>query len=185
MAGVLFLMLLMHAHTWPAPPSAKSSRSTMVMTIYYTPISCTASATLFGSCGSNGGGLRLVRTEQKRQPRVQWVPMTIIVAVAEPSSSSPPQHSPMLGHLAYSQTVVSFFYRMLRCIRLKRGRCVIPLGTFSLSQGGNGYAPRLSGPSEAAVGEMFSGKSRKAYRSSWPVVSLANLARKRSRKIFL
>ena len=43
-----------------------------------------------GSSGLSGPGLREVLTEQKRQPLVQVSPMTIIVAVAEPSP--PPQH---------------------------------------------------------------------------------------------
>lgn len=42
---------------------------------------------------------------QNLQPRVHVSPISMIVAVAVPVS--PPQHSPMLGHLASSQTVVS------------------------------------------------------------------------------
>lgn len=59
--------------------------------------------------------MRDVLTAQKEHPRVQVSPMIMIVAVAVPSPSecsecsgsleSPPQHSPMLGHLASSQTV--------------------------------------------------------------------------------
>ena len=60
-----------------------------------------------GSCGSSGGGARLVFTEQKRQPRVQVSPMSMMVAVAA-DLSSPPQQSLMFGHRASSQTVCRF-----------------------------------------------------------------------------
>lgn len=62
-----------------------------------------ASATLWGSAGSRGGGVLLVFTAQNEHPRVQVSPINIIVAVAVPSL--PPQHSPIFGHLASSQTV--------------------------------------------------------------------------------
>ena len=76
----------------------------------------TASAVFRGSRGSRGGGAREVDTEQNLgavvlvvkvdlQPLVQVSPMSMMVAVAVPFS--PPQHSPMLGHLASSQTVAS------------------------------------------------------------------------------
>jgi len=45
-----------------------------------------------------------------RQPRVQVSPMIMMVAVAV-LPSPPPQHSPMLGHLASSHTVLSFSSR--------------------------------------------------------------------------
>lgn len=63
----------------------------------------TACATRFGSAGSSGGGVWLVLTLQKEQPRVHVSPIIMIVAVAAPSF--PPQHSPMLGHRASSHTV--------------------------------------------------------------------------------
>ena len=71
-----------------------------------------------GSSGSSGGGARLVLTEQNRHPRVHVSPITMMVAVAT-LSSPPPQHSPMLGHRASSQTVASFnsrssFFNRLR-----------------------------------------------------------------------
>ncbi len=62
-----------------------------------------AIAVLIGSSGSRGEGARDVFTEQKRQPRVHWLPMIMMVAVAV-LFSPPPQHSPMLGHLASSHT---------------------------------------------------------------------------------
>ena len=42
-------------------------------------------------------------TEQNLHPLVQVSPINIIVAVAVPFS--PPQHSPMLGHLKVKQTI--------------------------------------------------------------------------------
>ena len=39
----------------------------------------------------------LTLTEQKRQPLVQVSPISMMVAVAVPFS--PPQHSPIFGHL--------------------------------------------------------------------------------------
>ena len=69
----------------------------------------TASATFSGSCWSSAGGLRLVLTAQKRQPRVHVSPMIMIVAVAVPSV--PPQHSPMFGQRASSHTVASLSLR--------------------------------------------------------------------------
>lgn len=60
-----------------------------------------------GSCGSRGGGLEEVFTLQKRQPRVQVSPMSMMVAVAA-ALSEPPQQSEMLGQRASSQTVWRF-----------------------------------------------------------------------------
>jgi len=74
------------------------------MTIYSTPHSAIAVAVLTGSLTSNGGGARDVFTEQNMHPLVHVSPMIIIVAVATPLSP-PPQHSPMFGHRASSQTL--------------------------------------------------------------------------------
>ena len=49
-------------------------------------------AVFSGSSGSRGGGAREVLTAQKRHPRVQVSPMSMIVAVAV-CPSPPPQHS--------------------------------------------------------------------------------------------
>ena len=83
-----------------APPSARSSRSTEVMTTWLRPIFATAAATRSGSVGSSGAGLP-VATLQKPQARVQISPMIIMVAWDFS------QHSPMLGQPASSQTVTS------------------------------------------------------------------------------
>ena len=74
-----------------------------------------AVATCSGSSGSNAGGARDVFTAQKEHPRVHVSPIIIIVAVAVPFL--PPQHSPMLGHLASSQTVASFSVRTVSLSR--------------------------------------------------------------------
>jgi hypothetical protein len=60
------------------------------------------SASFTGSEASSAGGIRAVLTAQKRQPRVQVSPISMKVAV--PLF----QHSPMFGHWASSQTVLSF-----------------------------------------------------------------------------
>ena len=61
------------------------------------------------SLGSRGPGFLEVFTAQKRQPLVQVSPISMIVAVAV-CPSAPPQHSPMLGHRASSQTVLKFSF---------------------------------------------------------------------------
>ena len=63
-----------------APPSGRSSRVTEVTTAYFNPIRAAASATRVGSCGSSGSG-GPGATEQKRQLRVQRLPMIRKVAV--------------------------------------------------------------------------------------------------------
>ena len=85
---------------WAPPPSARSSRSTEVITTCFRPILATASATRAGSVGSRGLGLPVV-TLQKAQARVQISPMIIMVAWFCD------QHSPILGQAASSQTVTS------------------------------------------------------------------------------
>ncbi|ANB13730.1 hypothetical protein AWJ20_4674 [Sugiyamaella lignohabitans] len=85
----------------------RSSLSTVVNTTYPRPHLAIASAVFSGSLGSNGEGLRLVLTEQNLHPLVQVSPINMIVAVAL-DLSEPPQHSPIFGHLASSQTVCSF-----------------------------------------------------------------------------
>jgi NAD(P)-dependent dehydrogenase (short-subunit alcohol dehydrogenase family) len=81
-----------------APPSARSSRSTEVITTCARPILATASPTRSGSVASSGSGLP-VATLQKAQARVQTSPMIIMVAWLLS------QHSPMFGQAASSQTV--------------------------------------------------------------------------------
>uniref|UniRef100_A0A0A9CAQ8 Uncharacterized protein n=1 Tax=Arundo donax TaxID=35708 RepID=A0A0A9CAQ8_ARUDO len=76
------------------------------------PQPATATAVFRGSTASGCGGLLLVFTAQNRQPWVQVSPRSMIVAVSMPSPSplapsSPFQRSPMLGHWASTQTVLS------------------------------------------------------------------------------
>jgi hypothetical protein len=87
------------AAKWPAPPSARSSRSTEVTTTWLRPSSRTAAATFSGSNGSSRPGSP-VFTLQKAQARVQMSPMIITVACRWV------QHSPMLGQAAASHTVL-------------------------------------------------------------------------------
>jgi hypothetical protein len=88
-----------------APPSGRSSRLTEVMTTWRRFMALTAVATLNGSAKSRGNG-RPVLMSQKAQLRVQMSP--IIRKVAVPA----PQHSPILGHCASSQTVCSSLLRI-------------------------------------------------------------------------
>jgi hypothetical protein len=81
-----------------APPSGRSSRSTLVMVAYFSSIFCTDSATRRGSSRSSGCGLP-VSIWQKSQRRVHWSPPMRKVA----SLSS--QHSKMLGQPADWHTV--------------------------------------------------------------------------------
>ncbi len=83
-----------------APPSARSSRATAVMTTCFNFIRRVASATRRGSSASSGSGLAVV-TAQKPQARVQRSPAIMNVAVPLL------QHSQWFGHLALSQTVCS------------------------------------------------------------------------------
>src|SRR5690606_21993070 len=101
-----FILIIVSAK-WFAPPSAKSSRSTLVNTTYPNPHLRSASAVFSGSCGSKGAGALLVFTEQNRQPLVHVSPINMIVAVAA-ALLDPPQQSLILGHLASSQTVWRF-----------------------------------------------------------------------------
>ena len=84
----------------PAPPSARSSRQTLVTTTCSRPMTATASATRRGSSASSQSG-RPVLTAQKPQARVQVSPRIMTVAVRCS------QHSPMFGQRASSQTVLS------------------------------------------------------------------------------
>src|SRR5690348_7750243 len=84
-----------------APPSARSSRATAVMTTCFNRIRRVASATRAGSSASSANGFA-VETAQNPQARVQRSPA--IMKVAVPLL----QHSQWFGHLALSQTVCSF-----------------------------------------------------------------------------
>ena len=83
-----------------APPSARSSRATLVTTTCSSAIWRIASATRRGSSSSFQVG-RPVLTAQKPQARVHVSPRIMIVAVRSS------QHSPMFGQRASSQTVLS------------------------------------------------------------------------------
>ncbi|KAH3668979.1 hypothetical protein OGAPHI_002734 [Ogataea philodendri] len=116
---------------WCDPPSGKSSLSTVVRTTYPSPHLLMASAVFSGSFGSKGPGFLFVFTEQNRHPLVHVSPINMIVAVA--SDFFPPQHSPIFGHLASSQTVASFssltsFFKAWK---------LLPLGIGTLSHDGN------------------------------------------------
>ncbi len=89
-----------------APPSARSSRFTLVITACRSFMDRTARATRSGSSQSSGSG-RPVWMSQNPQERVQVSPIIRKVAVPWP------QHSPMLGHLASSQTVCSALERIM------------------------------------------------------------------------
>jgi len=83
-------------------PQHKRERKDELTTTYLRPHLEIASDTFSGSLGSGGGGARLVFIAQKRHPRVQVSPKSMIVAVP------PDQHSPMLGQRASWHTVFRF-----------------------------------------------------------------------------
>lgn len=89
-----------------APPSRKSSRSTLVTTTYFKPISATVRAKLIGSSGSGGLG-RPCATSQNEQRRVHTSPRIMNVAVPWL------KHSWILGQAASSHTVTKRFSRSL------------------------------------------------------------------------
>ena len=90
-----------------APKSGRSSRSTEVTTAWRSPIRATASPTRRGSSASMSPPRRPLFTAQKAQARVQTSPRIMKVAVPWP------QHSPMFGQRASSQTVFSERPRMI------------------------------------------------------------------------
>ena len=116
-----------------APPSAKSSLSTEVITTCCKPRRATASPTLSGSCGSSWSGLP-VATLQKAQARVQIEPKIIIVACFCD------QHSPILGQAASSQTVTKSSSRINFLVSVKAPAC----GAFTRSQSGRRGCGRSS-----------------------------------------
>ena len=85
-----------------APPSARSSRSTEVTTIWASPSLKVASATCSGSDASSAPGMPVL-TLQKAQARVQVSPMIMKVACFLS------QHSPIFGQPASSHTVTRPF----------------------------------------------------------------------------
>src|SRR5215217_1581478 len=103
--GVLRLRASITLTNCDAPPSAKSSRSTLVTTICSSPSSAAAVATCSGSSGSTARGMPVL-TLQKAQARVQVSPRIITVACFLV------QHSPMFGHAASSHTVARLSSRI-------------------------------------------------------------------------
>ncbi len=89
-----------------APPSRRSSRSTLVTTTYFRPMSATVMARLAGSFASGGFG-RPCATSQNEQRRVHTSPKIMKVAVPWL------KHSWMFGQLASSQTVTKRFFAQL------------------------------------------------------------------------
>ena len=88
-------------------------------------------AVFSGSESSIGAGELLVFTAQNLQPRVHVSPISITVAVVV----SPPQHSPIFGHCASSQTVARFnpdSCRLMPCAR-SPGACCRSHGGFCRS----------------------------------------------------
>ncbi len=99
-----------------APPSRRSSRSTLVITTYDSLSAAMVRARLAGSSGSRRSG-RPCPTSQKGQRRVHLSPMIMKVAVPRP------KHSPMFGQEASSQTVCSRCSRRICLISSKRELC--------------------------------------------------------------
>ncbi len=86
-----------------APPSGRSSLSTLVSTTCFNSIFLILSARRSGSPQSTIPCGLPVFTEQNLQARVQISPKIMNVAVPLP------QHSDILGHLPLTQIVCSFF----------------------------------------------------------------------------
>src|SRR4051812_677950 len=103
----------MHATKCCAPPSLRSSRSTLVITTYDKLSLEIVSARCFGSSASGASG-RPCATSQNGQRRVQISPRIMKVAVPLP------KHSAMFGQEASSQTVCSFCRRRMSLISWKR-----------------------------------------------------------------
>ncbi len=100
-SGAAARMALITAAKCAAPPSARSSLSTEVITTCRRPSRATASATRLGSSVSSGSGIPVL-TLQNAQARVQISPMIIMVACRCD------QHSPILarGFLADGDKLV-------------------------------------------------------------------------------
>jgi hypothetical protein len=103
--GVLRRSAWITRTNWLAPPSGRSSRSTLVTTMWVSPSSAAATATCSGSSGSTGRGIPVL-TLQKAQARVQVSPRIITVACFLV------QHSPIFGHAASSHTVARLSRRI-------------------------------------------------------------------------
>lgn len=116
----------MQSQKWPAPPSGKSSRLTLVITRYFKFICFAICAKRDGSVGSGGAGLP-VATEQNLQRRVQMLPEIKTVAVLLD------QHSPRFGQFALLQIVCKPSELNVCSVRRKLSL----VGNGLRSQGGN------------------------------------------------
>ena len=128
-SGLRSLMRRTVFATWAAPPSSRSSRSTMVITTYARPMPSRARAVFSGSRGSVSPPGSPVFTAQKRQPRVHVSPRIMMVAVPCP------QHSKMLGQRASSQTVCRSRLRISSRSALNWA-CCSPAGRRTRNQSG-------------------------------------------------
>ncbi len=141
-----------------APPSARSSRSTDVITACFTPISLTDWATRPGSKASTSCGLPVI-TLQKPQLRVQMFPK--IMKVAVPS----PQHSPMLGQWPLSQMVWSLCSETM----FRTSRYASPVGNFTRNHLGLGVRTGAAWPEEACASPGLEGVALADMRRSTEV----------------
>jgi hypothetical protein len=122
-------MALIVAANRDAPPSARSSLVTDVMTAYFKLREATARATRFGSSRSSPCGVPF-GTPQNRQLLVQTLPRIMNVTV--PAF----QHSVWFGHAALLQTV----WRLLSLIRFRTVARRSFVVSRILNQGGRRFA---------------------------------------------
>ena len=149
-----------------APPSARSSRSTEVMTTWLRPSLATASATFSGSCGSSAPGMP-VRTLQKAQARVQVSPMIMKVACFFA------QHSPILGQPASSHTVTRPF--SLHDVAASRAIAASP----APRRGSSPACAARAGPAGAPFRDGAAWYRRSTGRARLPCVRVPSLQRSR------
>ena len=97
-----------------APPSRRSSRSTLVITTYVSLSAAMVSREVGAAPPRRAASGRPCATSQNGQRRVQMSPRIMKVAVPLP------KHSPMFGQEASSHTVCSFCSRRMRLISWKR-----------------------------------------------------------------
>ncbi len=125
---------------WSAPPSARSSRVTEVITTCFRPSRAQASARRSGSSRATGSGWPRW-TAQKPQGRVQTSPRTMNVAVRRV------QHSERLGQRPLSQIVSrpELGHQVLGEVRPPRrgNRPLEPLGQPATRRGGRGRGRHL------------------------------------------
>ena len=103
-------------------------------------MSSTVRAALAGSSASSQPRGLPVSTAQKRQARVQTLPMSMMVAVPLP------QHSPMFGHMDSSQTVAS------RCSRTMPRTSRVPAAAGQPGAQPGGLAARATVPAPVGAG---------------------------------